>query len=55
MDFLSHLGMNGLCGILAISHLGGTVDDDDVKHLAIPIPHPITPRKKTRREAGILT
>ena len=30
-------------------------DDDDDRHLTIPIPHPITPRKKTRREAGILT
>ena len=26
---IARLGMNGLCGILAISHLGGTVDDDD--------------------------
>ena len=34
-------GMNRLCGILAISHLGGTVDDDDdVTHLDIPLPPP---------------
>ena len=38
---IARLGMNGLCGILAISHLGGTVDDDDgVTHLDIPLPPP---------------
>ena len=36
---------------------GGPVDDDDDddRHLDIPLLHAITPRKKTRREAGILT
>ena len=37
---IARLGMNRLCGILAISHLGGTVDDDDVTHLDIPLPPP---------------
>ena len=41
------LGINRLCGILAISHLGGTVDDDDVTHLDIPLPPtPSRPGKK---------
>ena len=30
-------------------------DDDDDTRLDIPTPHPNAPRKKTRREAGILT
>ena len=30
-------------------------DDDDDTHLDTPIPYPITPRKKARRESRVLT
>ena len=43
---ISHLGMNRSCGILAISHLGGTVDDDDDSSGYPPPPTPSRPGKK---------
>ena len=38
---------------MSIFMILGSVDDD--KHLDIPLPHAIAPRKKIRRKAGILT